>query len=161
MCIRDRYKSNCVVDALYDASVTLYEYTLASPIVLPATNALITGLLLPLTLRDLLNVITFAVPPPILINGVPCTLLTRSILPISNGIDAAFTVSMSLGLSTSRTVVPVKSTSNPLTYARPGDSLMHSKSSFGVFPSSVSLSSVNRPLPVSYTHLTLPTKRIV
>ena len=145
-----KYKSNWVFESLYDASVTLYEYTLASPIRLLTTSSLIVGLLLPLILRDLLNLIIFAVPPPMFIKGVPCTLLTRSKLPISNGIDARFTVSVSLGLSTSSTVVPGKSTSNPLTYARPGDNFTQNISSLGIFPSSVNLFSVNKPsFPIS------------
>ena len=145
-----KYKSNWVFEPLYDASVTLYEYTLASPIVLPEISALIIGLLLPLIFLDLLNLITFADVPPMFTKGVPCALLTRSILPISKGIDATFTVSVSLGLSTSSTVVPGKSTSNPLTYARPGDSFTQNISSLGIFPSSVNLFSVNKPsLPIS------------
>ena len=83
--------------------------------------------------------------------GVPCTLLTLNKLPISNGIDASIvTVSTSLGLLTSKTVVPDKSTSKPFTYALPGDNLTQNKSSSGINPSSVNLSSVNNPsFPIS------------
>ena len=57
---------------------------------------------------------------------------------------------MSLGFSTSKTVVPGKETSNPLTYAFPGESLTHNKSSAGVLPSSVFCASVYNPLePIS------------
>ena len=88
--------------------------------------------------------------PPILIKGVPCTLLTLNKLPILNGIDKLSIVFVVLGLLTSKTVVPDKSTSNPLTYALPGDNLTHIKSASGVLPSSVNLSSVNNPsLPLS------------
>ena len=65
------------------------------------------------------------------------TLLTFITLPILNGIDAVLTVFVSLGFSTSTTVVPGKDTSKPLTYALPGDNLTHIKSSSGLFPLSV------------------------
>ena len=91
------------------------------------------------------NCIVFVLPPPMLILGVPWTLLTLNKLPISKGINDVLTVLMSLGLSMSKTVLPVISTSNPFTYALPGESFTHIKSSSGVFPSSVNLSSVNRP----------------
>ena len=55
------------------------------------------------------------------------------------------TVSVSLGFSTSNTVVPDTFTSKPFTYALPGDSLTLTKSSSGTFPSSVYLFSVNKP----------------
>ena len=48
-------------------------------------------------------------------NGVPETLFTFIKLPILNGIDALLIDFVSLGFSTSNTVVPVKATSNPLT----------------------------------------------
>ena len=72
-----------------------------------------------------------------LINGDPETLLTLITLPILNGIDAALTVLVSLGFSTSTTVVPGKYTSKPFTYALPGDNFTHIKSSEGSFPLSV------------------------
>ena len=59
-------------------------------------------------------------------------------------------VFVSLGLSTSTTVVPGKYTSKPLTYAFPGDNLRHIKSSVGVLPLSVNTSAVyNPPDPTS------------
>ena len=60
--------------------------------------------------------------------GVPDTLLTLKIFPISKGIFTVDIVSVSLGFSTSIIVVEVLSTSYPLTYALPGDILMHIKS---------------------------------
>ena len=46
--------------------------------------------------------------------------------------------------------MPGKSTSNPFTYARPGDNFTQNISSLGTFPSSVNLSSVNNPsFPIS------------
>ena len=82
--------------------------------------------------------------------GVPWTLFTLKALPILNGIDAVFTDFVSLGFWISRTVVPGNLTSNPLTYAVPGDSLTHIISSEGVFPSSVNWFSVNKPsFPIS------------
>ena len=77
-------------------------------------------------------------------------MLTLNRLPILNGTLDDFIVLVSLGLSTSRTVVPGKGTSNPLTYALPGDNLTHIKSSVGVPPSSVFSVSKYRPLdPIS------------
>ena len=73
------------------------------------------------------------------------TLLTFRILPILNGTNAWFIVFVSLGLSTSNTVVPGNVTSNPLTYALPGDNLTHIVSSDGSLPSSVFWSSVYKP----------------
>ena len=51
--------------------------------------------------------------------------------------DAVLTAFVSLGFSTSNTVVPGNLTSKPLTYAVPGDSLTHMILSAGVLPSSV------------------------
>ena len=131
-------KSQSVVAPVYGASETAHEYTLASPISKPLTAVVV-------PLLWLNNFTTFELPPPMLIRGVPVTLLTLITLPISNGINAESTVFVSLGFSTSKTVVPDKSTSNPLTYALPGDSLTHIKSSLGIFCWSVVLSSVNSP----------------
>ena len=66
--------------------------------------------------------------------GVPKTLFTFKLLPILKGTDVAPIDFTSLGFSTSTTVVPGKYTSNPLTYALPGESLTHIKSSDGVLP---------------------------
>ena len=79
------------------------------------------------------------------IAGVPWTLLTRTLLPISNGIEALEIVLVDLGFSTSRIVVEVFSISNPRTYAFPGDTLMASKFSAGVFPCSVIWSEKKTP----------------
>ena len=87
---------------------------------------------------------------PILIYGVPYTLLTRIKLPTANGIDAVVRGLVSLGFGTSIIVEPTWSTSNPLTYAVPADTLMPMFFSSGTLPSSVTSSSVKRPpLPVS------------
>ena len=69
--------------------------------------------------------------------GVPSTLLTTNLLPISNGTVVFLTSRISLGLSTSIIVVEVFSISKPLTYALPGETFSASKSSDGVFPCSV------------------------
>ena len=59
-------------------------------------------------------------------------------------------VFVSLGFSTSKTVVPGNATSNPLTYALPGDNLTHIKSSDGLAPWSVFSVSRYNPLdPIS------------
>ena len=79
-------------------------------------------------------------------NGTPWTLLTFIKLPILNGIDAPWSVVVSLGLSTSKIVVPAKSTSYPLTYAVPEETLTQAKSSLGSLSCSVFCSSVNIPL---------------
>jgi len=133
-----RCKSQSVVFPVYGASETPHEYTLASPISNPLTAVL-------LPLLWLYNLTTLENAPPILIKGDPVTLLTLIKLPISNGTKDVSTFSISLGLSISNTVVPVTSTSKPFIYALPGESLTHIKSSKGVFPSSVNLSSVNNP----------------
>ena len=101
-------KSNSVVLLVYDASVTLNEYTLASPISNPLTAV-------PKPFLLLYNLTTFVLLPPTLIKGDPVTLFTLIILPISNGINAVSTVAVVLGLSASITSTPENSTSNPLT----------------------------------------------
>ena len=74
---------------------------------------------------------------PILINGVPATLLTLNMLPGENGIPESLIVFVALGLSISTIVDPTKSISNPLTYAVPADTFTDNESSDGIFPSSV------------------------
>ena len=132
-------KSQSVVLPSYEESDTPQEYTLASPICIPLLAATA------LFLLWLYNSITFDSVPPILIKGAPVVRFTFSKLPILNGIDALLTVFVSLGLSISKTVVPGKYTSWPLTYALPGDNLIHIKSSLGVFPLSVTWFSVYSP----------------
>ena len=119
------------------------EYTLASPTCKPDAADAVAFL-------PFLNSTTFVVFPPMLMKGEPVTLFTLITLPILNGIDAVFTSLVSLGFSTSTTVLPGKDTSKPLTYALPGDNLTHIKSSSGLFPLSVNWFSVyNPPEPIS------------
>ncbi len=62
----------------------------------------------------------------------------------------SFTLFVVLGFSTSIIVEPTRSTSNPLTYAVPAETLTPTKSLVGVLPWSVTSSSLKRPpLPVS------------
>ena len=110
-------KSHSVVVPEYGASETPNEYTLASPICIPLVPAVVAPLLW------LYSWTTFVFVPPILTKGDPITWLSFTKLPILNGIDATFIVFVSLGFSTSTTVVPGKYTSNPLTYALPADNL--------------------------------------
>ena len=113
----------------YAASVRLNVYTRASPIWAPESPTFL-----------LYNLIVA------LFCGTPVTLSTLSKLPISNGIVTFDTSSVSLGLSTSIILVPIFSTSYPLTYAFPGEIFRHIKSSDGVFLSSVLSFEKNKPL---------------
>ena len=80
--------------------------------------------------------------------GNPETLFTFKTLPISKLTATSLLIPTSLGLSTSRIVVPTFSTSYPLTYALPEDNLRHIKSFDGVFNCSVlSFLKYNPPLP--------------
>ena len=67
-------------------------------------------------------------------------------MPILNGTDAPKILVVSLGLSRSKIVLPGKSTSYPLTYAVPEDTLAQTKSSLGSLSCSVFCSAVYIPL---------------
>ena len=81
--------------------------------------------------------------------GVPVTLSTLIKLPSSNATFAVSTTSFSLGLSISIIVVPTLLIRNPWTYAFPGSTSTHAKSSVGVLFWSVTWFDLNIPsLPI-------------
>ena len=121
-------KSQLVDAPVYAASVKLKVYTLASPILVPNPPNLEYN------------------PTAYLCAGAPDTLLTLKLFPISKGMFTFDTDWVFLGFSTSKIVVEIFSTSYPLTYAFPGDTFTHIKSSEGVFPWSVFSVLKNRPL---------------
>jgi len=71
------------------------------------------------------------------ITGVPCTFSTNRTEPRSNETKESSTFLVALGLGISITLYPVISMSYPLTYALPGPTVRHIKSSEGIFPSLV------------------------
>ena len=103
VCISYKCKSNWVEPPVYGASDAPYEYTLACPIFIPLSVTIFGFVLLWLN-----NSIVLLLVPPKLMNGVPNTLLTLTLWPILNGTDVAPTDFVSLGFSTSKTVVPGK-----------------------------------------------------
>ena len=94
--------------------------------------------------------------------GVPATLLIFKRLPIVNGTTDPGILLVVLGFGTSTTVDPTRSISYPLTYAVPAETFTETKSSLGVFPSSVTSSDLNNPpFPVSsFKHSAVSTTKL-
>ena len=117
--------SNTVEESAYPTFFNLMSYNLATPTCNPLPSPTVTVLLLKrLTYESV----------PIPTGGEPLTWLSSICLPTLNG-DASFLiVSVVLGFSTSKVVVPIVSTSYPRTYAFPGPMFKHIKSSVGTLP---------------------------
>ena len=94
-----QYKSQSEPAFVYGASLRLKEYALAFPITSPAAAAAVPVALL----SEHKSTVWLLFKP---IKGVPWTLLTFILFPNSRGTNAPSIFFISLGLSTSTTVVP-------------------------------------------------------
>ena len=120
-----------------------------TPILVPAEDPLVT---VAVSKRDicLYAVASFETAE---ISGLPNTLLILTKLPTSKEVIPALTVLKSLALFISLNVGAIFSSSYPLTYALPGDTLRESKELDAVLPSSVVVSATNTPsFSLTVTH---------